>query len=266
MATSLVIALSALCALAGAFVGGALQRSRVLRVASRARLDCDERQAERDDAARDLHDELLQGTQGLVLNFQVIATELPPDDPRRRRMEAVLDQADHVLADNRAKARGLRSRPEPEPSLFDSLRAIGQELAAARAASFAATQVGRRVALRPEAAEEAYLLGWEALRQAFQHRRARRVELVLSFETRRLRLLVRDDGSGPDDVAPSTVGRPDLPGGAGMNARARRLGARLSIRGDPRRGTEVSLVVPARRVFRDARATGRWRDFFGADC
>ncbi len=46
----------------------------------------------------DLHDPLLQGMQGIVLKAQIIASEIPLGEPLRQRMEALLDQADVVIA------------------------------------------------------------------------------------------------------------------------------------------------------------------------
>jgi signal transduction histidine kinase len=70
------------------------------------RAEADARAHER--AARDLHDALLQGTQGLILNLQVIASDLPVGHALRLRIEGVLDHADEVLAQSRDSAQRLR--------------------------------------------------------------------------------------------------------------------------------------------------------------
>ena len=56
-----------------------------------------------------LHDPLLQGMQGIVLKAQVIASEIPLDEPTRQRMEALLDQADVVIAQAVDRVMTLRS-------------------------------------------------------------------------------------------------------------------------------------------------------------
>ena len=50
--------------------------------------------------------------------------------------------------------------------------------------------------LHPIVRDEIYRVATEALRNAFQHARARRIELELRYDQRQLRLRVRDDGKG----------------------------------------------------------------------
>jgi signal transduction histidine kinase len=47
-----------------------------------------ERMAERERIARELHDTLIQGVQGLILRFQLITEDLPRDQPQRGSLEA----------------------------------------------------------------------------------------------------------------------------------------------------------------------------------
>jgi signal transduction histidine kinase len=55
----------------------------------RGRLE--ERLSERESIARDLHDTLLQGMQGLVFKFQAAAERLPSSDSNRDRLEEALN-------------------------------------------------------------------------------------------------------------------------------------------------------------------------------
>ena len=63
---------------------------------------------ERNRIARELHDTLLQGFQGLMLVFQVVMDSLPADTPARRMMEQAMDRADQALIEGRQSVQDLR--------------------------------------------------------------------------------------------------------------------------------------------------------------
>ena len=62
---------------------------------ARQRRECRQR------IARELHDTLLQGFQGLVLRFQAATQSIPAEHAARRMMETALDQADVVMVEGR---------------------------------------------------------------------------------------------------------------------------------------------------------------------
>ena len=103
--------------------------------------------------------------------------------------------------------------------------------------------VGRRKPLDQSIEDEIYGIGRDALLNAFQHSRARNIEIAVTFCSDSLRVVVRDDGCGiePDLV---TRTRDAYRGLAGMRDRAERIGGRLRLRSAPRRGTELELRVP----------------------
>ncbi|MYM94689.1 hypothetical protein [Duganella vulcania] len=69
------------------------------------------RMAERERAALILQDTLLQNLQGLILRFQGVSHRLPEDSAEHATIEAILDQADEVLADARDRMLTLRGAP-----------------------------------------------------------------------------------------------------------------------------------------------------------
>ena len=62
-----------------------LIRIRFRQLAARMRSRAEERLAERERIARELHDTLLQSTQGLILRFQAADNRIPPLDPTGAR-------------------------------------------------------------------------------------------------------------------------------------------------------------------------------------
>ena len=64
---------------------------------------------ERERIARELHDTLLQGFQGITLRVQGVVKNMPAQDPLRKMMDDVLDRADGVST----RSTSTRSQPSP---------------------------------------------------------------------------------------------------------------------------------------------------------
>ena len=67
------------------------------------------RHAARERIARELHDNLLQGTQAVILHFHNASMALPADEPARAAMLRALDAADRMLAEGRDQAQALQA-------------------------------------------------------------------------------------------------------------------------------------------------------------
>jgi signal transduction histidine kinase len=102
--------------------------------------------------------------------------------------------------------------------------------------------------VRPAIRDEIYLIGHEALSNAFRHSQASDVEVELEYAASYLRILIRDNGSGID---PQVVraGRDGHWGLSGMKERSQRIGGQLRLLSRAAAGTEVELSVPARIAF-----------------
>src|SRR5262249_3405936 len=100
----------------------------------------------------------------------------------------------------------------------------------------------------------------EALRNAFRHAHARRIDVEIRYEERQLQVRVRDDGNGIDPAMIDEE-RPGHFGLRGMRERAELIGGRLAVGGKPGVGTEVDLKVPAVAAYAAPRARGWWRLF-----
>ncbi|WP_017168170.1 triple tyrosine motif-containing protein, partial [Xanthomonas phaseoli] len=98
----------ACCALALLLALGIAWRMRTRQVAGRLRARLEERYRERERIARELHDTLLQGTQGLILRLHAASRSLPWNDPRRLELEQAVDLAENALAEGRDRVNGLR--------------------------------------------------------------------------------------------------------------------------------------------------------------
>lgn len=238
----------ALCAAGIGFMVWVTVKIRVRQVSARMRDRFAERLAERERIARELHDTLLQSTQGLILKFQAVANRIAPADATSVMLKDALDLADAELVEARNRILNLRESADPSGGLADALTAFGEELARAHSVTFRATVEGRQRRLQPVAKDEIYRIGREALLNAFRHARAATVEAQITYAATDFRLRIRDDGVGMDeDVA--RAGVPGHWGLRGMRERALRIGGQLDIRSRPGSGTELALQLDAKSAY-----------------
>lgn len=207
----------------------------------------EDRTAERERIAREIHDTLLQGWQGLMLMFQSVAQRLPQAAPERDQLMATLDQAEIVLADGRDKIRELRTDARFDLPYF--LQHTGNRLWR-DASIFSIEVLGEPLELAADVDAEAREIAVEALRNAYTHASASRVTATVDYRDENFLLAVSDNGSGFDQnlVAEGRFGV------VGMRERAHRVGGSLTI--DSGNGTKVSFAVPA------AKAYSRPRNFW----
>lgn len=246
----------ALCVLAASVLLWLLYVLRLRQMTARVRHRLEERHAERERIARELHDTLLQGIQGLMLHFQAVAARLPQGE-LREGMERALDRADDVLVEGRDRVRELRASSDDIPDLAHAFTAIASEFGGNHAPAFRVVVEGAACALDPLVADELYRIGREALFNAFLHAEASEIEAGISYGVDELRLCFRDNGGGIDSSILS-AGRAGHWGLRGMRERAEKLGARLDIRSSVGKGTEVALSLSANRAYAP-RAGDKWR-------
>jgi signal transduction histidine kinase/ligand-binding sensor domain-containing protein len=225
-----------------------LYKVRIRQVSLRVRARLEERLAERERIARDLHDTLLQSVQGLVLRFRAAVSRLP-QEPARSAMEQALDRADGVLAEGRDAVKQLRSAPEGDLELSQAIAAFGEELAREEACHFKSTIEGMPRELHPIVREEVMLIAREALVNAFKHGAARKIEAETSYGDSELTLRIRDDGRGIDTDVQRAGGKAGHWGLLGMRERAQKVRGTLTLWSKPGAGTEIEVRVPARMAY-----------------
>jgi len=238
----------ALCFAAILILGWLLYRRRVRAIADRTRGRFEVQLAERERIARELHDTLLQGFQGLMLRFQSVVELLPRGDRARTSLEGVLERADDVLLDGRDRVRFLRDNMEPVvlPAL---LTAITEDIVAPPLTWDLDVEGVQRPVCAPVADEIAQIVR-EALANAVRHAKADRIDVAIRSRSDKLVITVTDDGLGlPSDVRESGH-RPGHYGLIGMRERAAAMGGILAIRSDPNSGTEISVTIPKRIAYR----------------
>ncbi|MBI1682698.1 sensor histidine kinase [Caulobacter hibisci] len=247
-----------LCLLAFAVATWLLYRVRLRTVTERIRARMNERLAERERIARELHDTLLQGVQGLILRFQLLVEDLPREQPQRAPLEQALDAADEVLGQARDRVLDLRAVDRAE-DLEVALSKLAQAHGREGGAPVGVFVEGAPRPLDEIAGEEVLAIVGEAVANARAHAGAGCIEIRVVFGPRRLIVSVVDDGRG---IAPEILrdgGRAGHFGLAGMRERARTLSGRFKVDSQPGAGTRITVTVPARTAYAP-RPWSSWRD------
>jgi len=229
----------------------------------------DERVSERTRIARDLHDTLLQSFQGLLMRFQAVSNELAEGELKQELDEAI-DRATGAITEGRDAVQGLRSSVVERNDLAAALGTLGKELAApsSQPPEFTMQVEGAAHDLHPILRDEVYRVAGEALRNAFRHADARRIEVEIRYDERVFRLRVRDDGKGIGPNLLAEGGRAGHFGLRGMRERAKRVEGKLTVWSELGSGTEVELRVPASHAYTRFRPPHRsWlaEKFFARD-
>jgi signal transduction histidine kinase len=233
---------------------GVLHRLRLRQVERQFNMRLEERLNERTRIARDLHDTLLQSFHGLLLRLQAVTTLLPErPEEAQKTLEGALDRAEQAITEGRDAVRGLRSSTELTNDLASAINTSGEELATGETNPYHAVfHVGVEGAWRefhPISRDEVYRIAVEAMRNAFKHAQAQRIEVEIQYQERQFRLRVRDDGKGIDGKFVNEDGGVGHYGLRGMRERANLLGGKLTVRSEPGSGTELELSVPATNVY-----------------
>ena len=208
------------------------------------------RVSERTRIARDLHDTLLQSFTALLLRFKAASDLLSArPDEAKRALESTIDQAAQAVIEGRDAVQQLRSINPITNDLVDAIGSLGKALATngsnGDAPAFHVEVQGTARDLFPITRDEAYRIAGEALRNAFQHARARHLEVEVRYDTRQLRLRIRDDGKGIDPRFLRADEPPGHYGLRGMHERAHLLGGTLTIWSEVNSGTEIDLTIPS---------------------
>jgi PAS domain S-box-containing protein len=200
---------------------------------------------ERTRLAREIHDSLLQGVTGIALQLRATL-------PRLRgapggiadSIREVVELAETTIRDARRAVWDMRAPSLVQKGLHGALEESARRAAQNVELEFAIR--GKPRSLPPEVEDTIFRVGLEAVINAVKHAAARSIKVKLAYTVRGVTLAVADDGRG-FRVEPGLRSYAGRWGMLGMRERADRIGATLSIRSAARRGTTVTLRVPASR-------------------
>lgn len=218
------------------------------------------RQAERERIARELHDTLIQSTQGLIYLFQGLTERISLDDRTRAQLESALVRANEVAAEGRDRIEDLRETTKIATDLPRALAALGGEALAQTDIQFRTIVTGAAREIGPGVIDAISWIGREALVNAARHSHASSVEIEIAHEDDVLMVAIRDDGVGlPEEILIANT--PGHWGILGMRERAASIDADIKFRPLKGGGTEVRLTTPGTVAYGDMTGRFRWRSF-----
>jgi signal transduction histidine kinase len=198
-----------------------------------------------------LHDTLLHSFQGVLLRFQAAINVLPdrPDVVKtRERLEGAIEKAAQAVTEGREAVQDLRTSTMETNSLAASLSTLGEDLAGNQSnQNYPVVDVrveGDSRELHPILRDDVFRIAGEALRNAFVHARASRIEVDIRYGAERFRVRIRDDGKGIESQIVTDKGRAGHWGLRGMHDRAKLVGGSLEVWSRPDSGTEIELTIP----------------------
>ena len=232
-----------------------LYQLRLRQVAREFNAGLEARVNERTRIARELHDSLLQGFQGMMFRLQAVRDLLPGRPSEAvKALEIALERGDKAIAEGRDTVSDLRESVVGDKDLAEALTALGEELTVqsdnGAVPGVRVLMEGKPRELNPMLRDEIYRIAREALRNAFRHAKAQKIETEITYGPSEFLLRVRDDGSGIDPVVANQGARAGHWGLPGMRERANSFGGKLDVWSEHGAGTEIELVVPAAIAYR----------------
>jgi signal transduction histidine kinase len=224
------------------------RRRAALELAESQRREGERAALERQRIARDLHDSVSQSLFSTTLHVRTVqrALELERLDatgPLGEELTEIGQLTRGALAEMRALIFELQPGALAEEGL---VAALAKQAAALSARERLAIQVDgpdQRLPLGPEAEEQLYRVGQEALANVVKHARATSATVRIAATATTVSIEVNDDGRGFD---PAAVGREHF-GLRSMRGRVADLGGRLEITSTPGHGTALRVEIPAQR-------------------
>jgi signal transduction histidine kinase len=237
-----------------AAVTAALARQTAERARARAeqtlrsmpRLILNAQEAERRRVARDLHDSVNQILSSAKFRLEALADHLGTRDAVTAsevlKTKEILARA---ITEVRRISRNLRPSELDDLGLPAAIRTLGGEFGERTGIKVTLHLPTAAPALPDEVELNIYRILQEALTNVERHAHARHAEITLRLTQRRLRVTIRDDGTGflPGRTSRSSTARPGM-GLADMRERATHLGGHCEIHTELGRGTEIVIEVP----------------------
>lgn len=198
---------------------------------------------ERQRIARDLHDTLVQGVAGLLMQMDVVNNHLQQQRVERAQelLEQVMDDARNTISDARCAIGELRTQSVRPDDLIEMVQEEISRFSATTGISCVSTLDA--LANTPAACCEHVLRTiTEGLTNIARHAQAHRAWIHVSRRDDILMVGVHDDGIGFD--VPGTHLQIGHYGLLGMRERAKLIGGSVEVKSEPGIGTTLLLQIP----------------------
>jgi signal transduction histidine kinase len=196
---------------------------------------------ERNRMARDIHDTLAQGFTGVIVQLEAVEDAIAccRRKDANRHLQRASQLARQSLNEARRSVHALRPQALQGGNFWNALKGIIKNTTAGTALHTAFNLRGKMRHLPLVWQENLLHIGLEALTNALKYARPRNFETRLTFNTKELRLELRDDGDGF-----KVRERHDGLGLAGMRERVEQMDGTLKISSARGKGTHVVVTLP----------------------
>jgi PAS domain S-box-containing protein len=197
--------------------------------------------AERNRMARDIHDTLAQGFTGVIVQLEAVEEAMSKDQAVKAsgHLNRAGDLARESLREARRSVQALRPQALEEKPLSEALRELVEKMTGGTTVQAEFTLRGQPRELPAEWEANILRIGQEVLTNVFRHARASEFKVLLEFDSREIRLEMRDNGRGFDPRR-----RHEGFGLQGMRERAEGMGGQISIQSEEGKGTVISIILP----------------------
>ena len=239
-----------LCVIAAAAIAWGLYTLRLHRIQAAWNARFEERLRERTRLAQDLHDELLQSAMGVSLQVEAVDTLIEDQHPAKSHVQRALTLSRSLMEQGRQVLRDLREKKQEPGDLTRTLSQALEEAQRPGGPEARLTVEGQARALNSVISDEFAQIGRQAITNAFQHAKARQIDVHLVYNPTQLCLEIEDDGCG---IEPQILdaGRPGHYGLIGIRERAERIRGTLTIASRKAEGTKVKVTVAGKYAYRE---------------
>jgi len=196
---------------------------------------------ERNRLARDIHDTLAQGFTGVIVQLEALEDAIAccRRKEANQHLRSAGELARQSLNEARRSVHALRPQALQRGNFWEALKGIVRNTTAGTALHTTFNLRGKLRNLPQYWQENLLHIGQEALTNSLKYAHPRNFETRLIFNTKELRLELRDDGDGFKVKA-----RRDGFGLAGMRERVQQMGGNLTISSARGKGTKIAVTVP----------------------
>ena len=196
---------------------------------------------ERNRMARDIHDTLAQGFTGVIVQLEAVEDAIAccRRKEANQHLQRAGDLARQSLNESRRSVHALRPHALEGGNFWQALKGIIRNTTAGTALHTTFNLRGKMRHLPLVWQENLLHIGQEALTNALKYAHPRNFETRLTFNTKELRLELRDDGDGF-----KVRDRHNGFGLPGMRERVEQMGGTLKISSARGKGTDVLVTLP----------------------
>lgn len=209
------------------------------------------REEERQNMARDIHDELGQVLTGLKIDISMLWKKISCSKGYNsldieEEFNGIIKLVNQVMQSVRRIYSGLRPEILDELGIVEAIRWQCQEFESRNKIACIANLDVEHLEVDANFSIALYRIVQEALTNVARHAAASKVEVLLTLNEDTLLLRITDDGIG---ISPDHESHGDALGIIGLRERVRFLKGKFMINGKPGKGTRLLVKVPLKQAY-----------------